>query len=179
MKKPCKTILQLALALLLALSVLPAMPVTAGAAEYTSWDELQSAISESGETEFTLTQDIIASGSSTSPLQIRRKGIVIDLNGHTISRNRSSAHGTGQVIVVHKGASLTVKDSSGVNAGKITGGWATYNGAGIYVYGTLIFEGGSITGNKSEDKGAGIFLNGGAFYVCYGASLKKWKTNRI
>ena len=148
------------LPLVLALGVLPAMPVTGAAAEYTSWEQLQDAISNGDKTEFTLTQDIIAPGSVTSPLEIR-KNIVLDLNGYTLSRNRSSAHGTGQVIVVHKGATLTVKDSSGINAGKITGGWATYNGAGIYVYGTLIFESGSITGNKSEDKGAGIFLNGG------------------
>ena len=161
MKKLCKTILLLALTLLLMLSVVPAIPVTGAEAEYTSWDGLQKAISESDKTEFTLTQDIIAPDSSTSPLQIRRKNIVLDLNGYTLSRNRSSALGTGQVIVVHKGASLTVKDSSGINAGKITGGWATYNGAGIYVYGTLTFESGSITGNKGGDKGAGIYLNGG------------------
>ena len=160
MKKRCKTIIQFVLPVMLLFSTLTAMPVTGAAAEYTSWDALQSAISESDKTDFTLTQDIIAPDSVTAPLQIR-KNIVLDLNGYTLSRNRSSAHGTGQVIVVHKGATLTVKDSSGINAGKITGGWATYNGAGIYVYGTLIFEGGSITGNKSEDKGAGIFLNGG------------------
>ena len=161
MKKRCKTIIQFVLPVMLLFSTLTAIPVTGAEAEYTSWDGLQSAISESDKTDFTLTQDIIAPGSSTSPLQIRRKNIVLDLNGYTLSRNRSSALGTGQVIVVHKGASLTVKDSSGINAGKITGGWATYNGAGIYVYGTLTFESGSITGNKGGDKGAGIYLNGG------------------
>ena len=161
MKKRCKTIIQFVLPVMLLFSTLTAMPVTGAAAEYTSWEQLQDAISESDKTEFTLTQDIIAPDSSTSPLQIRRKNIVLDLNGYTLSRNRSSALGTGQVIVVHKGASLTVKDSSGINAGKITGGWATYNGAGIYVYGTLTFESGSITGNKGGDKGAGIYLNGG------------------
>ena len=165
MKKTCKTFLRFLLAFSFVLSVIPAMSVSVSAAEYTSWDELQNAISKGDKTEFILTQDITAPDSVSAPLQIRGKNIVLDLNGHTLSRNRSSALGTGQVIVVHKGADLTVKDSSGVNAGRITGGWAQYNGAGIYVYGTLIFESGTVTGNKCGEKGAGIFLNGGSATV--------------
>ena len=162
MKTTFKKTLSLLFALVMVLSVFSAMPVTGAAEEYTSWEQLQNAINNSGESEVTLTQNITAPDTVKNPLQIPNgKNIVLDLNGYTISRNRSSAYGTGQVIVVNKNATLTVKDSSGTNAGRITGGWATYNGSGIYVYGTLILEGGSVTGNKCGNKGAGIYLNGG------------------
>ena len=169
MRNVCKTILQLVLPLALAFSVLPAIPVTGAAAEYTSWEQLQNDIKQSNQTEFTLTQDIFAPDSVSGALNIPGgKNIVLDLNGYTLSRNRSSALGTGQVVCVQKNATLTVRDSSRLKTGKITGGWAQYNGAGIYVYGTLIFESGSVTGNRCGEKGGGIFLNGGSATISGG-----------
>ena len=160
MKKLCKTFLLLLLPLVLALSALPA---AGAAAESTSWEQLQNDIIKGEKTEFILTQDITAPDSVNAPLQIPSgKNVVLDLNGYTLSRNLSSALNTGQVIVIQKNGTLTVKDSSGVNAGKITGGWARYNGGGITVYGSLIIESGTVTGNKCGEKGGGLFLDGGS-----------------
>ena len=81
--------------------------------------------------------------------------ITIDLNGHTLSRNLSDPDDYGSVIRVEEGGTLTVKDSSGNNSGKISGGKST-NGGGINNHGTLYFQGGTITG-CSATNGGGIF----------------------
>ena len=79
----------------------------------------------------------------------------IDLNGHTLSRNSDTSDDYGSVIRVEEGGTLTVKDSSGNNSGKISGGKST-NGGGINNHGTLYFQGGTITG-CSATNGGGIF----------------------
>ncbi len=88
--------------------------------------------------------------------------VTIDLNGHTLSRSLSAADDGGQVISVFGGWTLTIKDSSGDNSGKITGGWS-YQGGAIYVYpdAQLTIEGGTITGNRADTKGSGYGFGGG------------------
>ena len=85
--------------------------------------------------------------------------ITLDLNGYTITGN-----GTNIAVNINIGSnnssaasgSVTIKDSSGDNSGKITGGKG-----GVYVYGkgaTLYFQGGTITGNHGASKGGGILV---------------------
>ena len=84
------------------------------------------------------------------------KTVTLDLNGKTLSRSLAAADNMGSVIRVDNGGTLTVKDSSGNNSGKITGGRAT-NGGGITNHGTLTFEGGTITDCSASNGGGGIF----------------------
>jgi len=88
--------------------------------------------------------------------------VTIDLNGHTLRRLMDAADDGGQVISVFGGWTLTIKDSSGDNSGKITGGWS-YQGGAIYVYpdAQLTIEGGTITGNRADTKGGGYGYGGG------------------
>lgn len=85
--------------------------------------------------------------------------ITLDLNGHTITGN-----GTNIALNINMGSNasgisggtFTLKDSSGNNSGKITGGKG-----GVYVYGknvTFYFQGGTITGNHGASKGGGILV---------------------
>ena len=83
--------------------------------------------------------------------------ITLDLNGHTINRNLSSSKEHGQVFRIEDG-SLTIKDSSEAQTGKITGGNNNGNGGAFYMDdGSLYLEGGEISGNKSTQNGGGIY----------------------
>ena len=171
-KRPMRTCgaLRLAAVLVAAVLMLAGLPVTAQAAEVSAWDQLQAAIDSGVETSFTLTGNIVADGSVSRPLTFPGgKEWVLDLNGYTLDRARASEDTVGQVIVVEQNATLTIKDSSGTNRGRITGGWAKSNGAGIYVYGTLCLEGGTVTGNVSGEAGGGIYSRGGTIRISGGA----------
>lgn len=101
------------------------------------------------------------------------KSLIIDLNGHTINRNRASKSENGQVFVLGPRSQLTIKDTSD-NPGTITGGWAT-NGGAFYVDGEtstkLTIESGIISGNKAE-KGGAIFMAGAATVDLKGGAIK-------
>ncbi len=88
------------------------------------------------------------------------KTVTIDLNGHTIDRNRGSSDKDGHVIEVMDGATLIVTDSSAGKDGKITGGYAE-NGGGINVQpnATCTIEAGRVTGNQA-DNGGGVYVHG-------------------
>ncbi len=107
-----------------------------------------------------LSADITISESISVPSDVET---TIDLNGHTITGNGSSA-----VIVVE--GSLTIIDStasydeSGVyTSGVITGGGGSF-GAGIAVPdgGRLYLKSGTISNNTSRNYGGGVYLEGGA-----------------
>ena len=93
----------------------------------------------------------------TSPLDI-----TLDLNGHTITGNGSSI-----AVYINFGAKssagcvFTIKDSSGNNSGKITGGkgGVKLDGKGS----TLNFMGGTITGNHGASQGGGILMGATAY----------------
>ncbi len=89
------------------------------------------------------------------------KTVTLDLNGHTLDRNLSERVDFGNVIRVESGSTLYVKDSSGNNSGKITGGYDS-NGGGICAKGTLYFQGGTITGCHASTQGAAIYNESGA-----------------
>ena len=97
----------------------------------------------------------IGDGDSFTPT------ITLDLNGHTLSRNLTSADGDGHVIWVRTGSTLYVQDNSSSGNGQLTGGWAN-NGGGICNYGTLYFQGGTITGCQTDYTGGAIRNNGTA-----------------
>ena len=61
---------------------------------------------------------------------------------------------------------LTVKDGSQSKTGKITGGYTSGNGGGVYVHGggALAITGGAITGNQAA-QGGGVYVADGSFSV--------------
>ena len=163
-------IITLLLSLAAVIGVFAQIPVVSQAAAYSSWLELQAEIDSGKVTTITLTQDLIATSGVSKPLTFSgEKSWVLDLNGCTLDRACYSAAVTGQAVVVDRGATLTIKDSSGTNRGRITGGWAKSNGAGVYVSGTLNLEGGVITGNQSGEAGGGIYSRGGTVHISGGA----------
>ena len=86
---------------------------------------------------------ISAAGAGVSALQIPAGvTVTLDLNGYTVNRNRSSADGLEHILLVHEGATLTLKDS---------------RGGGIYSNGTLEISGGGTIGSNTGDDAGGIF----------------------
>ena len=94
--------------------------------------------------------------------------VTIDLNGHTINRNRSVVYPNGEVMYIDEDADVIIKN------GTITGGWSDNGAGGIHVYGAnVILENVNVEGNTSQnDDGGGIALYGGASLVMNGGSLK-------
>lgn len=96
--------------------------------------------------------------------------ITLDLNGHAIIGD-----GTAIAVSINMGVgstaqagagTFTLKDSSGDNSGKITGGKG-----GIYVYGKDVifyFQSGTITGNHGASKGGGILVGDTTKFVMTG-----------
>ena len=86
---------------------------------------------------------------------------VLDLNGHTIDRGRTSAGNFGFVVYVH-GGDLTIMDSSAEQTGTITGGYNSHaaQGGGVTIDdgGRLTLAGGSISGNTSSGNGGGVYM---------------------
>ena len=86
--------------------------------------------------------------------------LTIDLNGHTISRNLTSATSDGHVLYMNAEGSVTITDSSDSKTGTITGGNTTGNGGAIYVdYGELHINGGNIVNNHAEEDGGAIYCD--------------------
>ena len=123
--------------------------------------------------------DTITLNSNTeiaATLQIT-KNLTLDLNGYVLKMT-----GTGSVLYVHNGATLTITDSrSGAShedttlpvGGVITGGNAT-DGGGVYIGGNsseghLVMTGGTITGCKAASplygsgRGGGVYMIKGRF----------------
>ncbi|MBR7000732.1 MAG: hypothetical protein IKI01_09050 [Lachnospiraceae bacterium] len=106
-----------------------------------------------------LDQDYTALSTDIHLVIPSNKTITIDLNGHTIDRNLSSAKDKGNVIFIEESANLTIIDS-GSSSGMITGGNTTGYGGGIYNNGTLNLENCNISGNNATLGGGGIYNNG-------------------
>ena len=136
------------------------------------WDNLQRKIDEAANNG-TVDIDRDYTYSLTSEYKAltipQNKHLTIDLHGYTLNRNASTWSDDGCVIVVRKGAELTIVDS-GVDSddedvspgtGQITGGWGVHGG-GVCVEKDAIFnfKGGIITGNKATDNGGGIYVAG-------------------
>ena len=124
-----------------------------------SWSALQEAVdrAESGAV-IVLSRDLTALESEATLNIPAGKRLTLDLNGHTLDRNRVKRdEHSGSAIHIEAGASLTLRDS--VGTGLVTGGNHD-NGGGILNRGTLIMEGGRISGNAALHTGGGIANNG-------------------
>lgn len=118
----------------------------------------------------TLMEDV--SGNLSKNLQYPTEvlDVTLDLNGHTITGDGSTI-----AVVVNFGSAnakdckFTIKDSSGDNSGKITGGkgGVKLDGKGSFLY----FEGGTITGNHGSTKGGGILMGATAKLIMTGGVI--------
>ena len=156
MKTYPKALLRAAALLVVALLVGGAARAESGV---DSWSDLQAAIDRAGAGEvIALTEDLTALEGDVTLTVPAGKRLVLDLNGHTLDRNRKVRDkNSGSVITVEAGAMLTLRDS--VGTGVVTGG-SHDNGGGILNRGTLIMEGGRITGNAALHDGGGLANNG-------------------
>lgn len=113
--------------------------------------------------------------------------VILDLNGYTLNRNLKNPQANGEVIYVR--GTLTIRDSSEKQTGKITGAntndsssnmWESgvgylygqsYGAVSVYL-GTLNMEGGAITGNKNAGTVAGgVYLSSGATFTMTGGKI--------
>ena len=123
-----------------------------------SWNELKEAVGNDN-TVIELAQDITnPTRNASDPIKITDKRVFIDMKGHTIDRNRTTAHDDGHVFWLTGISNLTIYDT--VGGGVIKGGYAT-NGGGINIgdYSTLELYNVTVSGNKAVD-GGGIFVRG-------------------
>ena len=103
----------------------------------------------------TLTKNYTATATTDVCLTVPEGKILeLDLNGHTINRNLSSAKNDG--CAIWNKSQLTITDTSGGTEGVITGGKNSYAGGGIDNQGTLTIIKGRITGNSTSTNGGGI-----------------------
>lgn len=142
-----------------------AKTVRADSQTVTDWATLSSTVAsaQSGDI-ITLGGDI----TTEAMIEIKKgQDITIDLAGHALDRERTTAHADGHVIIVNNGGTLTLK-SSATGKGVITGGFA-YNGGGINNKGTLTVQNVMISGNSVgenpgysdiSNRGAGIYNSG-------------------
>ena len=104
--------------------------------------------------------------------------VVLDLNGQEVnnsayvgSETAQEKHDDNSSVIHVRGGELTVKDSSGTDAGKITG--AQQSGVWVEQSGKFTLKGGTITGNKNVNSGesaggGGVRVNGGEFTMTGG-----------
>lgn len=84
--------------------------------------------------------------------------VTLDLNGHTVTGTSSASVLNITIGTAAYPSVFTIKDSSGNNSGKITGGkWGVLFAGALA---TLNFEGGTITNNHGGTTGGGICANG-------------------
>ena len=161
MKKKRSKLISMLLTLVMTLSLVPAMGVTASAAEWTTvntYKELQDAVKAKKEY-IKLGQDIDTTNfhSTGSGLEVEdwltfeNQTCTLDLNGKTLTL-MTRLLPMGVFLRVYDGSNLTIKDSSSANTGAITGAFKNYiaSDAGcclFHVHGgsSLTLENGSFT----------------------------------
>ena len=128
------------------------------------------AVNDGEENTITPLKDIILSAELVIPAN---KVIVLDLQGYTLSRSLTEATKNGDVVKVAGGATVTIQDTSEGEKGKITGGWNSSQGGGIYNDGTLTLKDITVTGNKSTGGygGGGIYSSGGSTITIDGVQI--------
>ena len=187
------------LAILLSLTLMLSLVPTAWAEEAESGDQpiLQSDEAQpterndaSVQAELTAAGGTLASGTYRLPKDIKLTNditiqantkVTIDLNGHTLN-------GTGKSSVIVVNGELTVKDSSGNNSGKITGGvgYASDGGNGggaisIESGGKCTLEGGTLTDNHCNGynyNAGGVYAKGSAKFYMTGGVITQNTANR-
>ena len=170
MRNAKKTITAL-LALLFVFGALPFGVLTASAATSAGTEAALVKAVNNG-SDIKLTKNIDLSAQLVIP---EGTSVSLDLNGKTLNRGLGGTQENGSVILVSKGAVLTVLDSNEYNAGTITGG-AAVNGGGICNLGTLTFNGGTLSGNNALDetggRGGGIYNGPEAVLTLHGGIIK-------
>ncbi len=129
-----------------------------GTFDLNRWGDLKQQIADIADSDdktgtIVLDADVISDGEDLCYIEIPYgTDITIDLNGHKIDKCMPDDYYGEDGYVFKVEGTLTVKDSSGTNAGIITGGDTydfAYGSPGcVLVTGTFNFEGGTITGNK-------------------------------
>ncbi|MBQ6373872.1 MAG: hypothetical protein IJJ45_05215, partial [Clostridia bacterium] len=184
------------------LSMFAGIPFPATAAEaavtVTDWSGLQNAMNRAsaGQT-IRLGADIKCTKNGGDRIKVDGKTVTLDLNGHTLDRNRDKQDDDGHVIEVLGKSVLTVTDSSKGGKGAIKGGYAERGGGvniakdatlilkggtirdnkakwggGIYVHGTLKLQGGVIAKNHANNSGGGIHIGSdGKVQDCTGGTV--------
>lgn len=128
------------------------------------------AVNDGEENTITPLKDIILSTGLYIPAN---KVIVLDLQGHTLSRSLTEATNNGYVVKVAGSATVTIQDTSEGEKGKITGGWNNTQGGGIYNDGTLTLKDITVTDNKSTGGwgGGGIYSSSGSTITIDGVQI--------
>lgn len=127
-----------------------------------TWSELQTAINDTidnriSPTTIALGSDIVADTMDNAIVIPANKNVSINLNGHMINRNLSSAVADGNVIVINAGGELYINGKREAGE-KITGGYNSSNtGGAIYNNGGTL----SVSSCVIADNNA---INGGAIY---------------
>ena len=127
-----------------------------------TWQGISRLASISGPGYYYLTQDV----KSYSKIWEPEDGVVLDLNGYTLSGIYSGDFNNG-LIMIQKGVTFTLTDCNGSGNGKgiVTRG-SGQKGRGVYVAGGGIFYmyGGTISGNSAEvgdpAYGGGVYVEG-------------------
>ena len=188
MKKKRSKLISMLLTLVMTLSLVPAMGVTASAAEsewkiVNTYDELEAALSNQNPPDNIKLGADIDTGSLNSGMGIIKSLEVkgkkqLDLNGHTL-RMYSAKTAMGDMITIRHG-DLTVLDGSSDQKGTILG--STYNDScyliNVHTYGqftlnsgTLKVDAGSLMNNTRWKRviycyaGGTVTINGGTLHV--------------
>lgn len=135
-----------------------ALPVANGVKEVATADELTDALENNANDTVKLTADITIGTTLTVS-----RTVTLDLNGNVLKMT-----GSGSVIKVESGGSLTIQDSNTATLHNFTLG-----GDGLWVLdasGSKIVNGGIITGGTGMPPGVN-YSEGGGVYVSAGAAL--------
>lgn len=133
----------------------------------TSWSALKTALKDASGT-ISVYRDL--SADSNDGALVVSGNMVLDLNGHTLNRNRAAVETDGCVFKVGSGASLKI-----IN-GTITGGWNSGSGGGIYSEGDLTLNGVVVVNNKCTATGGGIYCKTGSFNMTDGGIIRNQTT---
>lgn len=134
----------------------------------TSWSDLKKALTDASGT-ISVYRNL--SADEDDGALVVSGNMVLNLNGHTLNRNRTEEEDYGYVIKVENGASLKI-----IN-GTLTGGWNSESGGGIYSEGDLTLIGADVINNKCRLLGGGIYCHGGTFNMTGGGVIRNETTH--
>lgn len=143
-----------------------ALPIANGEAEVTTAQELAAALENNANDTVKLTADI----TINTTLTISRT-VTLDLNGNVLKMT-----GSGSVIKVESGGSLTIADSNTTTQHNFTpngdGLWVLdETGGSKFVYGGIITGGTGMPPGVNYSEGGGVYVSAGAALTMNGGSI--------
>ena len=143
-----------------------ALPVANGVKEVATAEELAAALENNANDTVKLTADI----TINTTLTISRT-VTLDLNGNVLKMN-----GSGSVIKVESGGSLTIADSNTTTQHNFTpngdGLWVLdETGGSKFVYGGIITGGTGMPPGVNYSEGGGVYVSAGAALTMNGGSI--------